>query len=97
VVFEVRQGAVEVVAQERAPRTTRGPVWAEHEVVDDQLAAAVEELAQRFPARRRVKGVLLVDQYPRQRKAFRIDLVAQPGCFLFAGQKPLALGEPLFA
>src|SRR5580692_9159719 len=42
VMLEMRQGTVEMVGEERAAGAARGPAWAEHEMIDDELAAAAE-------------------------------------------------------
>ena len=41
---EVDVGAVEMIGEEGATRTAFLPVRAEHEMVDDELASAVEQL-----------------------------------------------------
>src|SRR5204863_3444199 len=41
---EVRDGAVEVVGEEGATGAPLGPAGSEHEVVDDELGAALEEV-----------------------------------------------------
>lgn len=43
-VCEVHVGAVDMVGEERAAHATHPPTGTEHEVIDDQLAASVEEL-----------------------------------------------------
>ena len=67
---------------------------AEHEVLHQQLAAAVEQVGERAPALGRVEDVVLVDAHPRQRAALAGDLVAQARQFLLARQQRLALGNP---
>ena len=41
---QVNAGGIEVVAQERAGLASFFPVGSEHEMVDDELAAAGEEI-----------------------------------------------------
>src|SRR2546423_5244596 len=51
---------------------------AEHEVVDEQLGAAVEEFSQRLPPIVRLEDVLLLDRDPGQLLAPAGKLVATP-------------------
>jgi len=44
--------AVEMIGQERTARAAFFPVGAEHEVIDDQLALAAEQIGQRRSAHR---------------------------------------------
>jgi hypothetical protein len=70
---------------------------AEHEVVDEQLRAPVEQLEERLVAIVRVEAVLLLHRYTRQLASLPRDLVAEPGVLLLTGEQLLACGEPLFA
>jgi len=74
---QMRQRAVEVVGQERAAGAALVPVRSEHEVIDDQLAAAVEQVCERAAARRRGERVALVEPRPRQRPALCDQRVAR--------------------
>ena len=67
---------------------------AEHEVVDEQLRAAVEQLAQRLGALVGVEPVVLLNANPRQLAPLPRKLVAQPGVLLLAVEQLLACGEP---
>src|ERR1700719_1674692 len=58
VMLQMHVRAVNVIGQERAPDTSNLFAGAEHEVIDDQLTAAVEELSERLLAVRRVEYVL---------------------------------------
>jgi hypothetical protein len=69
----------------------------EHEVVDEQLGAAVEELRQGLRAVVGVEAVLLLDPQPRQLAALPGQLVAHPGVLLLALQQLLAGSRPLLA
>jgi predicted dithiol-disulfide oxidoreductase (DUF899 family) len=44
-----------MIRQERATWTTFGPLWAKHEVINDQLIFSSEEVGQRFLAFRPIK------------------------------------------
>ena len=54
------------------------PIRIEHEMVDDQLAAPVEQLRQSLLAAGSVENIILVDALPRQFPALLAQLVAQP-------------------
>ena len=66
---EVHGGAVEVIGEQRAARTTLLPVRSEHEMIDDQLAAIAEQVGQRFFSIRPIEFVTLVYLQPGQRAA----------------------------
>ena len=93
---EVRQHAVDAVAEERAADAAFAPAGAEHEVVDDQLAAAVEEVGERLAAVRAVEDILLLDSLPRQFAALSGEGFALPGEGFFLAQQLAARGEPFF-
>ena len=54
-----------MVGHERTTRAALLPIRPEHEVVNDQLAASVEKVGERFFAGGRVKDVVLLDFHPR--------------------------------
>src|SRR5262249_12481465 len=83
---EVREHPIEAVRGRRASRTSRRVVRPEHEVVDDELTTAVEQLRQRAFTVLRVEAVLLLEQYPWEFTAFLCDVVAEPCEFLFANE-----------
>jgi hypothetical protein len=58
--------AVEMIGQQRTARTAFFPVGAEHEVIDDQLALAAEQIGQRLLAARSLEYVALVHALPGQ-------------------------------
>jgi len=66
IMLEVRERAVDVIAQERTARATLLPIRTEHEMIEDQLTASVEEIGQRLFALRAVEDILLVDLDSRQ-------------------------------
>src|SRR5438309_4625563 len=68
---------------------------AEHEVVDDQLAAAIQQLRQRPRAVVGVEPVFLPNPHPGQLTPLLGDLVAQPCVLLLARKQLLACGKPL--
>ena len=87
--------AVGVVGHVGAVLAALLPARREHEVLHQQLAAAVEQVGQRAPAHRRVERVGLVDPHPGQRPALARDLVAEAGQLLFVRKQLLTLGNPL--
>ena len=97
VVREVNQRTHGVVEFERAADAAFRPVRAEHEVLDDELAAPVEQVGERLLAVRAVEHVVLLDLDPGQRATFGAQLVAQAGEFLFLAQEFLACGKPFVA
>ena len=78
----MRHRAVEAVGGKRASQATLGRVGAVHEVVDDQLRAAVEELGQGLGACVALERVGLVDSYARELAAPLSERVALPGQLL---------------
>jgi hypothetical protein len=60
---KVRDHAIEMVGDERAVPAAFPPARAEHEVIDDELAAPVEELGERLPAAWRVESIRLLDAW----------------------------------
>ncbi len=85
-VHEVDPDPVEPIGNRRAAWATLRPVWSEHEVVDEQLGATVEELRQRPRALVGVEPVLLLHRHPRQLAPLAGDLVAEPRVLLLAGE-----------
>ena len=83
---EVREHAVEAVRRRRAGRAARRVVRPEHEVVDDELRAAVEQLRQRAFAILGVEAVLLLQRDPRELTALPGDIVAEPRVLLLANE-----------
>src|SRR5262249_32934481 len=67
-----------------------------HEVVDEQLAAAIEQFGQCARAVAGVEAVFLVDRDPWQFAALPREFVAQPGVLLLAGEQLVAGSCPLF-
>src|SRR5258707_12282883 len=91
----VHNRAGESVVNHRATRAALGPVGAEHEVVNSQLAAAVEKIGKRFLSAGTVEDIILFDANPRQRAALRGKRIAQMRELLFFLQQRLARRQPL--
>src|SRR6266536_5475789 len=93
--MQVREQAVDAVGHRRTGRAAGLVAGAEHEVVDEQLRAPVEELAKWLLAVVRVEAVLLLHPHPGQLASKLGELVAEPGVLLLADEQPLTCGEPL--
>jgi hypothetical protein len=66
-------------------------------VVDEQLAAAAEQLRQRARAAVGLEAVLLLDANPRQLAPLPCQLVTQAGVLLLPSEQLLAGGRPILA
>ena len=78
----MRERAVDGVGHRRAGRAAGLVARAEHEVIDEQLGAAVEQLRQRARAFVRLEAVLLLDANPGQLAPLPGQLVTQAGVLL---------------
>jgi len=94
---EVPVRAVDVVGQERAAWAALLPPRTEHEVIDDQLAAPVEQVGEGLLPVRPLEDVALLDPHPGQLAALGAQPIAQPGEFLLLAQELLARSEPVLA
>jgi hypothetical protein len=94
VVLEVLPGAVDVVGLERAARAGGVPIGVIHQVMDDELAAPLEEVGERLPAFRRVEYIRLLDLHPGQRTPFRAQAVTRPHVLLLLDQERRARRQP---
>src|ERR1700731_4202491 len=88
-------GAVEVIGQIGAALATLVPIWTEHEMINDQLTAPVEEIGQGFLAIRSVKNVVLVDLDHWQVATGCTERVPLTRELLFARQQILSRNKPL--
>src|SRR6266536_5373237 len=86
---------VEVVGPERADRAAGFVLGIEHEVIDDQLAAAVEELGQCLLAFGSVEDILLLDRLPGQRLPLSGQLVTRASELLLLREQLLARRKPV--
>src|SRR3954453_3204978 len=87
--------AVEAVSGRRAGRASRLPVRTEHEVVDDQLRAAVKHLRQRLGPVLGLERVLLLDRHPGKLPALSGELIAHPRELFLARKQRGARSSPL--
>jgi hypothetical protein len=83
--FEMRENAVDMVRQKRAAHASLLPPRTAHEMVDNRLAAAGEELSERLLAVWLVEDLILLDYGPGQFAPLSAQLIAQTGEFLFRG------------
>src|SRR5439155_4483980 len=92
---QVHADAVQAVRDRRAGWTPRRVVGPEHEMVDEELRAASEEISEGRFSFAGLEAVLLVDSDPRQLLPPPRQLVATPRHFLLGleqlqpGRKPL--------
>src|SRR5260370_35025043 len=95
--LEVHESGLEMADVERTADATRLPSGSEHEMFDEQLATAVEEIGQRLRTVRALEDVVLFDANPGQIAPPGVDLVPQPGEFFLLLQEFRAGNEPLVA
>src|SRR5262245_9155547 len=97
VVGEVHREAVEAVRDRRAGRAAGAVIGSEHEMIDEQLRAALEQIGQGGAAFVGVETIFLVDLHPGQFLAAARQLVAAAGQVLLGLEQVEALCAPLFA
>src|SRR5581483_2056873 len=88
--------AVEVVGHERAARAALLPSRAEHEVINDQLAASCEEVGERCLALGAVENVVLFDLDPGQLAPLPAEFIPLPGKLLLFAEQLFSCCNPLF-
>src|SRR5262249_36358285 len=93
-VLEVRENALDVVDLERASDALCGLAGPHHEMLDEELAAAVEQIGERHLSVRPIENVLLLHLDPREVAAFAGQAIAEPRELLLLGQKCGPPGEP---
>src|SRR5260370_21671082 len=87
---------VDLVGEQRAAGTALLPIGTEHEVVDHELAASVEQAGERHRTVGVLEDIVLLDPDPGQRAALFRQAVALAGIRLLLGEKGAAGLEPLF-
>src|SRR6516164_2177042 len=93
-VLEMLAGAVDVVGVEGAADAALFPAGAEHEVLDDQLAAPLEKVGEGYLAPRPVEDIGLLDLDPGHLAALPAQFVARPGKLLLLRQQRPARDQP---
>jgi hypothetical protein len=81
----------------RARWAGRVPVGAEHDVLDDQLAAATEQPGELSRSLRGLEDVLLLDPDHRESAPLGIERVPPAGLLLLLSQQPQPGLKPLIA
>jgi len=92
---KMENAAVEMIGGHRAAGATLFPVRAKHEMVDDELASAVEKGRESFLSARGIEDVVLLDFDPGQLAALGAERVAQMGEFFLLRQEFLASRKPV--
>jgi hypothetical protein len=87
----------DAVGQERAGFAALVPVRVEHEVVDQQLTTALEQVGQAGLAVRAAEDVFLVNLDHRQLAPLGVQRVSLTGEFLLLRQQIPAGGQPLIS
>ena len=95
--LDVGERGVDRVRTRRAHRAPGLVGRPEHEVIDEQLRSAVEQLGERLGALVGLKPILLLHRHPRQIASLARELVAEACQLLFSRQQRLPGSEPLFA
>src|SRR2546427_5497016 len=96
-VREVHERPVDVIREERAAPAAFLPLRREHEVVDDELAPAVEEVGERLLTVRPVEDIARLHADPGEPASLRAQLIAAPRDFLLLLEELLPGDEPLVA
>ena len=92
----MREHAVDGVGHRRVDRVTGLVARAEHEVVDEQLGAPVEQLAERLSPSS-VSKRYSFSTAPRAARVAAAQLVAESRVVLLAGKELLTCSEPFLA
>src|SRR5262249_30389231 len=85
----------EVVGEERAARAARLPARVEHEVVDDELLASLEQIEQPSQAAPALERKVLVDPHHREPTTLGIQRVPLTGELLLLREQRLPRIQPL--
>jgi hypothetical protein len=97
VIDEMDQRALHLVATERTANTALLPLRPEHEVLDDELAAAGEQVGERLLAIGPVEHIALVNLDPGQLAALARQLVMCPKMRFLLGEQRAARCQPFVA
>src|SRR5579875_505923 len=93
---EVNRDAVEIVGPEGAGLAPRLPIRAEHEVIDDELGAPLEEIGEGDPARRPLEAVRLLHTLPGHRHPPTRQRIPLAREFLLGGEQLEPRLQPIF-
>src|SRR5215470_13987128 len=92
---QVRNGAVKMIGEQGTARATFDPVRAEHEMIDQELAAAGEEIGESFFAVWPIEDVVLFHFFPGKFATLLAEFVAETRKFLFFFKEGGPSCEPL--
>src|SRR5580692_7965892 len=92
--LKVLTGPIDVIAQKRATATTLLPPRSEHEVIDDELAASLEQIRERHLPVRPFEEIGLVDLHPGQLTSLPAHFIVFSRGFLLFDQEPPAGSDP---
>jgi hypothetical protein len=84
-----------MIRNDRAAGATLLPVWAEHEMIDEQLTASVEEIPEGHLTVRPIEDVFLFNFYPWQLAAPCAQLILESRDFFFLSEELFARLDPL--
>src|ERR1035438_4193714 len=90
----MRDAPINMVGNKRAARASFDPSGAKHEVINNQLALAPEQVVKRFFTARSIKQVFLLYFFPGKFAALPAQVVAQARELLFLFQKFLSRRKP---
>ena len=93
---QVDVGTVEVVGPEGTARAAFLPCRAEHEMIDEQLAPALEQIRKGLPAVRALELVVPVNQHPGQAPPLGRQFVPETGQLLLLVEQRNPRLEPVF-
>src|SRR5262245_39413969 len=95
--FEMHDRAFCVIGLQRAARTALIEIPPPHEMMDDKLTVATEQVSERLLAFGRVEHIGLLDLDPGQRAPLRAHEIAHPRECLLVLEMSLACCVPLLA
>src|SRR6476659_9252577 len=95
--IQVGNDAVDAVGDRRANRAARGPLRAEHEVVDQQLRAPVEQVGQGLGPVDALEFIVILDANPRKLAPLLRELVVRARELLFSLEQLRSSGVELLA
>jgi hypothetical protein len=85
-VRQVNLNGIEVVGQERTALAAFFPICSQHEMVDDQLVPAREQIRERLRTVRACKNIIFLHAFPRKFAPPPAKFVTFPRKFLFSRQ-----------
>jgi hypothetical protein len=97
VIREVHRDAIVPIGNGRTRRTPRLVIRSEHEVIDQELCAAGEQVRERRRTLLCFEPIILVDAHPGQRLALARQLVAAAGELLLGLEQLEPRLQPLLA